>query len=213
MQDESTDKKLNILDAAENLFSRNGFDATSTRDIADKAGVNVAMISYYFGSKENLLLAIIERFSTEILSELKDSFNENDPVGDRLKKLIDSYLTFSFNHPDPIIIAHRELGVNMRPVLRSVIQVTYSQARDLVNRIITDGQQAGIYRQVDQTLLIMAIGNMVDNMVIELHTFKRADVDLCAFNLMDIGNEDSLNKVKDFVLEITERFLKVDNQL
>jgi len=52
----------------ENIFLRwrksflgeNGFDGTSVRDIAQKAGVNLAMISYYFGSKEKLLEALIE---------------------------------------------------------------------------------------------------------------------------------------------------------
>ena len=48
----STDNKIFL--AAEKLFAEKGFAATSTRDIAKNAGVNVSMISYYFGSKEKL---------------------------------------------------------------------------------------------------------------------------------------------------------------
>ena len=54
----STDQK--ILFTAEKLFAEKGFYATSTRDIAKSAGVNVSMISYYFGSKEKLFEEIFK---------------------------------------------------------------------------------------------------------------------------------------------------------
>ncbi|WP_315818732.1 TetR family transcriptional regulator [Paraflavitalea speifideaquila] len=61
---EKTDKREHILLVAEELFAVKGFDGTSVRDIANQAAVNLAMISYYFGSKENLLKELIEyRFS------------------------------------------------------------------------------------------------------------------------------------------------------
>ena len=49
---ELNDKKLAILAAAENVFSRRGIDADSVREISKEANINIAMISYYFGSKE-----------------------------------------------------------------------------------------------------------------------------------------------------------------
>ncbi len=49
---EYNEKQLQILEVAEKLFAANGFDGTSIRDIASEAEVNIAMISYYFGSKE-----------------------------------------------------------------------------------------------------------------------------------------------------------------
>ena len=48
-------KQLHILDIAEELIAENGFEETSVRQICAKAGVNIAMISYYFGSKEKML--------------------------------------------------------------------------------------------------------------------------------------------------------------
>src|SRR5437868_11213573 len=55
-----SDKQVQIIEAAEKLFSEKGFDGTSVRDIAEEAGVNLAMISYYFGSKEKLMEAIFK---------------------------------------------------------------------------------------------------------------------------------------------------------
>ena len=50
-----------ILDVAERLFAAAGFASTSLRDITAEAGVNLAAVNYHFGSKESLLVAILER--------------------------------------------------------------------------------------------------------------------------------------------------------
>ena len=87
----STDKK--ILFTAEKLFAQKGFDATSTRDIAKSANVNVSMISYYFGSKEKLFEEIFkvrmkegQSFATEIL--------ENPELNEwqKLIKIVENYI-------------------------------------------------------------------------------------------------------------------------
>ena len=84
-------KQLEILIQAEKLFANNGFDATSVRDIANKANCNVSMINYYFGSKDELLLAIVDyrlvsfRMSKENIEGIADPFK-------RIDALIDHYL-------------------------------------------------------------------------------------------------------------------------
>ena len=53
--------RIRILDAAERLFARNGFEATSLRAIIVEAQVNLASVHYYYRSKEGLIRAVIER--------------------------------------------------------------------------------------------------------------------------------------------------------
>ena len=55
-----------ILEAAEYLFGEHGYDATSIRDIANRADVRLGLVSYYFASKETLYDCLIERRSAEI---------------------------------------------------------------------------------------------------------------------------------------------------
>ena len=55
------DTRSRILDVAEELFSEQGFDRVSIRDITKKARVNLAAINYHFGSKEDLIAAVFER--------------------------------------------------------------------------------------------------------------------------------------------------------
>lgn len=58
---EKPDTKARILDAAEKLFGKNGFDATSLRDITAEAQVNLAAVNYHFQSKDSLIDAVIAR--------------------------------------------------------------------------------------------------------------------------------------------------------
>ncbi len=55
-----TDKKTHIINHAIDLFAEKGFEGTSIRDLAARADVNVAMVNYYFGSKEKLFESIVE---------------------------------------------------------------------------------------------------------------------------------------------------------
>ena len=57
----AVETKDRILNAAERLFADQGFPATSLRDITNAADVNLAAVNYHFGSKEALLLAVLER--------------------------------------------------------------------------------------------------------------------------------------------------------
>ena len=50
-----------LMDAAEKLFARRGFHGTSLRDITGEAGVDLALVNYHFGSKEQLLAEVVER--------------------------------------------------------------------------------------------------------------------------------------------------------
>lgn len=55
------DSRIKLLDAAEELFARKGYDATTTREIAAKSGDTLGTLNYHFGSKRNLLERILQR--------------------------------------------------------------------------------------------------------------------------------------------------------
>ncbi len=94
-----SDKREHILIVAEELFAEKGFDGTSVRDIAQRAGVNLAMISYYFGSKEKLLESLIEirsDYAYGILEEL----NKDQTLSpwDKIDRLVDFYVDRILNN-------------------------------------------------------------------------------------------------------------------
>ena len=65
---EGQDLRTRILDEAEALFSTHGFSATPVRRIAEAAGVNPALVHYYFGDKKSLLLQVMQRATAPLAS-------------------------------------------------------------------------------------------------------------------------------------------------
>lgn len=77
------DLKKQILDTAEELFADNGYAATSIRQIADRSGVNPALVHYYFGQKKLLLQSVLERAVEPLgtaIAKMKDGPNASPEV-------------------------------------------------------------------------------------------------------------------------------------
>lgn len=103
------DTRQRIIDAAEELFSRQGFANTTTREITCNADVNVASVNYYFDSKELLIQAVIERRLSDLnnvrisqlqaVQELAKSNNVRPQVASILRAFI--LPLFQFRDSDP----------------------------------------------------------------------------------------------------------------
>jgi AcrR family transcriptional regulator len=98
------DTKTRILDAAEKLFGKNGFDATSLRDITAEADVNLAAVNYHFQTKDSLIDAVIARRIEPVNKkrvELLDSAGSNPNIEQILiaflAPVLDQKITEVFN--------------------------------------------------------------------------------------------------------------------
>ncbi|MCL1077537.1 TetR/AcrR family transcriptional regulator [Parashewanella spongiae] len=90
------DTKSKILNAAEKLFAERGFSETSLRLITSKAEVNLASVNYHFGSKKELIRAVLARYldafmpsASASLSQLTESSNLNDVFSCLVQPLLD----------------------------------------------------------------------------------------------------------------------------
>src|SRR5471030_2155620 len=93
MDKDKIDKKDHILDVAEKVFSELGFDGASTRAISGEAGVNMAMLNYYFGSKAGLFLAVFERKISSFQELLQNiGSDERTSSWDKLDLCINKYV-------------------------------------------------------------------------------------------------------------------------
>jgi AcrR family transcriptional regulator len=90
------DTKERILDAAEELFSEQGFSATSLRTITSRADVNLAAVNYHFGSKESLIEAVFERRISPLNRErlqLLDALERSTGYDDRsLERIVEAFI-------------------------------------------------------------------------------------------------------------------------
>src|SRR5215510_15809117 len=86
--------RARIAAAAEELFAERGFDGSAIRDIAGKAGVNGAMIHYYFGNKEGLYHAMLEGAASRIRSLLIETIGKSGSTKERLASFVEAYAAF-----------------------------------------------------------------------------------------------------------------------
>ncbi|MEM1112510.1 MAG: TetR/AcrR family transcriptional regulator [Pseudomonadota bacterium] len=87
-----------IIDAAEYEFARHGYHGTSTQKIADRAGIAKANIHYYFNSKSNLYLEVLDNIISLWNDFLDDVSVEDDPA-EVLDKFVRRKVALSFSHP------------------------------------------------------------------------------------------------------------------
>ncbi len=143
------DKKEQLLEAAEGLFAEHGYEGTSVRKLALKAGVNVAMISYYFGSKEKLFETLVEYRAGGSREKLQSlNREESDPVT-KIEKLVDLYVDKIFDNHLFHRILQREIALRQRSKMHELIMEILMRNVNEMRKMIEDGQRKKVFRKVD----------------------------------------------------------------
>ncbi len=109
-KDVSTEEK--IKEAARKLFTRKGYAAVKTRDIAAEAGINLALLNYYFRSKEKLFdLIMLENFRQFIHGISVNVSDEKTSIEEKIETTVIAYIDFLTAHPDlPLFILNELKG-------------------------------------------------------------------------------------------------------
>jgi AcrR family transcriptional regulator len=161
------DKREIIITAAMNLFGQKGFEGTSVREIASGAGVNLAMINYYFGTKEKLFENVVEYKA----SYLQGVFEElvNNKLLSQIEKLdvvIDSYIDRMFHSPQFHHLLHRELSLENRPQMKDAIADILLRNFVFLKAIIQNGIDSGEFNPVDIELTIATLIGTINHLLL-----------------------------------------------
>lgn len=106
--DLSTEQK--IKDAARKVFTQKGYAATRTRDIAEASGINLALLNYYFRSKEKLFEEImLERVQQLFGSLVPILMDESSSLETKIDNIVNHYIDMLLEHPDLPIFVLSEL--------------------------------------------------------------------------------------------------------
>ncbi len=154
---ELNDKQIEILQVAEQLFAEEGFDGTSVRDIAKMANVNIAMISYYFGSKEKMLEALVVYRISDMRLQLESLYNENIPPFTKIDKMVELYISRINKNRCIYQILHFEFSTKKRELnFESFTEMKKSNLETFKN-IIKEGQDTGEFQKDINVVLIPPI--------------------------------------------------------
>jgi AcrR family transcriptional regulator len=95
----NVDAKSRILDAADEIFVRRGIDGAPMQEIADHAGVNKALLHYYFRSKAQLAQALWFRIASSFAPGILQMMASDLPLDDKIDRCVDAYHATLTRHP------------------------------------------------------------------------------------------------------------------
>jgi AcrR family transcriptional regulator len=159
-------KKIHLLECAEKLFSGNGYAETSIRDIAKLASVNSAMISYYFGSKEKLVKAILDYRTTnldELLPKLQARSTSNL---EHILALTDFYIDKVFEQKNFYKLLYQLQASDNQASLIQHFNNLRHRNHDLLKSIFEAGAAAGEFNpDIDVSLITSTFTGTINHIV------------------------------------------------
>jgi AcrR family transcriptional regulator len=170
-----TEKQIQILAVAEQLFAQKGFNGTSVRDIAEDAGVNVSMISYYFGSKEGLMEALFKERTSHILPKLEQLVRDESLTPfQKIDILIDDYVQRGIQKVLFYKILLGEQLLDKASLITGLINELKQKNSELMERLIKDGQNKGmIKKDVDILFLLNTLVGTTTQTFINKEYYKK----------------------------------------
>jgi AcrR family transcriptional regulator len=143
---EAPESKAAILDAAEERFAAQGFDSTTIKQIAGDAGVNTALIYYYFADKEALYHAMVERLILRIAATMSTVLAGATDPASAVRQFAKQHHAFLEAHPRMPRLIVRELvdhdAAHAQAAIAQLVAGTFEKLR----AAIAAGQAAGIFR-------------------------------------------------------------------
>ena len=117
--DASTEEKIKA--AARVVFHRKGFAAARTRDIAEEAGINLALLNYYFRSKEKLFVLVMIETLTEFFGSVSVIINNPETnFEEKIEQFAAGYIDLIFREPDIPLFIMSEIRNNPEQLLQKV---------------------------------------------------------------------------------------------
>jgi AcrR family transcriptional regulator len=153
------DPRDRILNAAVGIFSQKGLDGTRTREIAKAAGVNLAMLHYYFSSKEELYARAVSPLLGDLFSRLNAAaLDHGNPVA-KLEAVVNVYFDFLPAHPYLPRLMMWDVITGARALKKIFSGPLQDEKSDLIahfSGIFRNGQTSGRFKPHDPYQAILS---------------------------------------------------------
>lgn len=188
------ERRNEILDVADELFGKKGFDGTSTNDILEKVGIARGTLYHHFKSKEDIMDALIERYSIRLLDVAQEiAADKSIPVFDRIIRVVMSLNISGGSSQEIMEHIHRPQNALMHQKIQRVI---INGVPPILTEIIREGIEQGLFNTpypYECMEMVVAYTNTVfdDDMV-------------------NMTNEERVSRIKAFIFNV-ERLLGVES--
>jgi TetR/AcrR family transcriptional regulator len=154
-QEQKISTEEQVLKAAIMVFQRDGFDGARMQEIADLAGINKAMLHYYFRSKEKLFQAVFVSIMKQVISELGSVMQSEIHLFDKIRLFFDKHISFMQKHqyiPGFII---GELNRNPQLVVDAMQQINVQNTFGGFVKQIKEAVEHGEIKAIDPVQLFV----------------------------------------------------------
>jgi AcrR family transcriptional regulator len=157
-----TETKKKVIDAAVYYFNTKGFDGTSVREIANKANVNVANISYYFENKNGLLEYLLSNFFDGYLKVIENRFDELDKKSAKecLLLVVKDILLYQKNNRHLTRFVLRELTLDTL-LIREIMTTYLAKERYYIKSIFEIGIKQKEFKKMAIPFTIIQLKGML----------------------------------------------------
>ena len=172
---DAEERKNEILDAADELFCRKGFDGTSTNDILEKVGIARGGLYHHFKSKEDIMDALIERYKARLLSSAQQiAADMSIPVNERIVRVVMAMNISGGSGREIMKHIHKPQNALMHQKMQKVI---ISSVTPILTGIIRKGIEQGQFSTpfpYECMEMIVAYANTVFDDMAEMTDEERA---------------------------------------
>jgi TetR/AcrR family transcriptional regulator len=151
--DISTESK--ILSSAREVFLQKGFAGARMQDIADEAGINKAMLHYYFRSKEKLFETIFREAFNKLIPHITEAFTSDLLFYDKIRAFSSAYVTMAIENPFIPLFVLNAMHSDPENFQKLFGDIPKKLPLALIKAEIKKAVDEGIIRPIDPTQLIM----------------------------------------------------------
>ena len=182
-----SNRKEEILVVAAELFARKGFEATSTREIGDAAGILSGSLYHHFKSKEEMLHELLKRFVDKLVPLYEKVVSAEGSAADTLKRLVMAGLMVSVeNSKELTVIMHERKFINRNPEFSYVNDVMQDVERIWFG-VLQEGVRSGDFRDdLDLNLVLRIIMDMISSTISWFTPSSRYSVEQVAASQLEV---------------------------
>src|ERR1700709_707880 len=162
-----------LVAASELMIERNSIDV-SLSDIAQKSGINAALVKYHFGNKDGLLLALLARDAATEMAQLDYLWAQPITPTAKLKLHIAGIIRAYHQFPYMNRLIHYLLHESNGPAADEVSKFFVAPLLDFHRRLLEEGIKAGEFRKVDPVLFYTSLIGACDHLFFGRHAMSRA---------------------------------------
>lgn len=134
-----------LIDAAVLTMAAKGYHGTSVRDIATAAGVAVGSLYNYFGSKQDLLVLILDRGVDRLVVQTEDAlFRAGTDPADRLRAIVGVHVGMHTESPLDSLLGNTELR-SLEPAALALVTSKRDAQQRMFDRVVIDGVDRGVF--------------------------------------------------------------------